>query len=261
MTPLSVLVVDDEPLARETLVTLVQRASDVELLGECSNGHQAREQIRLSKPDIVLLDIEMPGVRGIDLLAELGPEECPAVVLITAYDQHAVRAFELKAADYLLKPFSDERFYEVLDGARRRVLEQRVAALASQLAQDHDASSQGPPLPTRYLERIPVKQRGRQLLVPVASIRWIESEDYYVRLHTKESRYLLRTSIAALERRLDPSAFVRVHRGAIVSIGSVLEIRPRPNGGRLIELEGGDVVPVSRSRVKAVEAKLVPLLR
>lgn len=259
MKPLTVLVVDDEPLARDTLTALVVEAADVTLLGACADGEQARQRILAANPDIVLLDIEMPGMRGVDLLDALPESHRPVVVFVTAYDAYAVRAFELEAADYLLKPFSDRRFFEVLERAKRRVLERRMSTLALQLA-GSNANSPAHDDEPGYLQRIPIKRRGRQMLIPVADIRWIESDDYCARLHTSQGRFLLRGSLATLEERLDPAVFLRVHRSAIVRLDAVTEIRPRANGGRVLKLADDELIPVSRARVKAIEAQLLPHL-
>ena len=241
---LGVLVVDDEPLARETLVDLVGRAPGVELVGQCGDGIHAARAIGELQPDIVLLDIEMPGLRGTDLAAKLEGGDRPSIIFVTAYGEHATQAFDLRADDYVLKPYSDERLFQAIERAKQRIHERTMAA-------DAATNKQG------GLDRIEVRQHRRRLLVPVADLRWLESDDYYVRLHTLDGKsYLIRSSLKLLEEGLDPQEFLRVHRGALVRSSLVTEIRTRATGARQVVLDNGQQVAVSRSRVKAVEARL-----
>ena len=185
------------------------------------------------------------------------------VVYVTAYAQHAVRAYDLEAVDYVLKPFSDQRFAEALARAKRRVRESELSALAARLAAGHAEKRADPPEParTRYLDRFAVRRGDRRVLVGVETIRWIESEDYYVRLHFDGATHLLRTSLAALEGRLDPDRFLRVHRTAIVRRDAVLEIRLLANGIRMLVLDDGTELPVARSRLREVESWLASPVR
>jgi two-component system LytT family response regulator len=261
--PLTVLVVDDEPLARETVRDLLAGDGDVELIGECGDGRSALAQIRERRPDIVFLDIELPAASGIAALAELSTGERPVVVYVTAYAQHAVRAFDLEAVDYVLKPFSDQRFAEALERAKRRVRERELSALAARLAGAHREKQPDPPAPKKrdYLDRLAVRRGDRRMLVGVEQIRWIESEDYYVRIHLDGASHLLRTSLATLEGRLDPDRFQRVHRTAIVRRDAVAEIRVLASGIRMLVLDDGSELPVARSRLREVETWLASPVR
>ncbi|MEM1248537.1 MAG: LytTR family DNA-binding domain-containing protein [Acidobacteriota bacterium] len=255
MKELSVLIVEDEPLAREMIGELLERAEGVRCVGSCANALEAQRKLAESPPDILLLDVEMPGLSGVDLLQGLG-DAAPAVVFVTAHEEHALRAFELSAVDYVLKPFPDERFLEAVDRARRRVLERRVSEIAVQLS---DAAPEPPaPEPNRYLKRLAIQKTGRKLLVPVEEVRWIESDDYCVRVHAENGSHVLRASLNELEKQLDPEDFLRVHRGAIVRLEAVETIRRREHGTRVLKLRTGEQVNVARSRSKAVEERLVP---
>ncbi len=275
---ITVLVVDDEPLARQALSDLVTRDSELELIGSCGDGNAARALIEATQPDLLLLDIEMPGQGGLKLVEGLPESYSPVVIFVTAFEEHALKAFELKAIDYLLKPYSDARFTEAISSARRRILEGRMARVAEALASGRPAPAEAAattgsasvtaeaarPAESRQrapkpLQRLPVRRGGRQLLVDVEHVIWFESDDYCVRLHVDDGQsHLIRASLNRLEEQLDGERFARVHRGAIVALARVMQIQNRPSGGRVLELEGGHSVPVARSRVKQVERLLLP---
>jgi two-component system, LytTR family, response regulator len=235
---LRVVVADDEPLARAMVAALVREDADVEAVVECADGRALIDTVTRDPADIVFLDIEMPGLNGLQVAGALGPNP-PVVVFITAFAQYAAPAFDLDAADYVLKPFSDERFREALQRAKRRLRQRRD--------------------PAAYLQQIPVKEGDRTTLVAAQDVLWIEAEDYYVQIHARRGGHLLRASLATLEERLDPAQFVRVHRRALVNIAEVREIRTADGVG--IVLSDGSVVPVSRSRRTRVEELLLPRLR
>ncbi|MEM7356947.1 MAG: LytTR family DNA-binding domain-containing protein, partial [Acidobacteriota bacterium] len=253
MSHFRVLAVDDEPLARDTLRDLLAQDPQVELAGEYGDGASALAAIRKERPDIVFLDIEMPERGGLEVLGALQPEELPAIVFVTAYGHHAVNAFELEALDYVVKPFSDERFFAALERAKRRVREQRLGELAGKMAsltaelQGTEASAPTEPRPT-YLQRIRVSSGDRTLILKARDVTWIESEDYYARLHTAKGSHLVRNSLAAFEQQLDPARFLRVHRGAIVNLDQIIEIEHLFKGARNVVLEDGTRLRVSRSR-------------
>lgn len=236
--PLRVLVVDDEPYARATLVKLLADARDVELVGECANGEEALESVRALTPDLVFLDVEMPACDGLSFLDALPEEARPAVVFTTAHDRYATRAFDEQAVDYLLKPFSDERFHVALERAVERF--------------------RSAPAPRRpeSLKRLSIHREGRIELVDVADVEWIQSADQYVRIHTGESEHLMRQSMSELERALDPARFARVHRSAIVALDRVTRLETAGRGTGRVLLASGTWVPVSRSRVAAVRRLL-----
>lgn len=263
MTTFRVLVVDDEPLAREVAVNLLQRDSEVDRVAECADGLRAREVISDTRPDIVFLDIEMPGLNGVQLAGDLHGG-VPVVVFMTAFSQHAVRAFDLAATDYVLKPFSDERFLEALGRAKRRVRERRLGELASQMAgvtaelQQTEPPEQAPD-GSRYLQRLSLKQGDRTLVLRTEEIVWIEAQDYCVMIHSTRGKHLVRGSLTTLEGQLDPSMFVRAHRMAIVNLHHVRETHDRD--GLHLVLSDNSQVGVSRSRKAHVESLLSPRLR
>ncbi len=274
MTRFRVLVVDDEPLARETLTYLLEQDPEVDLVGECGDGASALEVIRAQHPDLVFLDIEMPELSGLEVAAALAPPELPTIVFVTAYNQHAVNAFDVEALDYIVKPFSDTRFFAALERAKRRVRERRLGALAEQMAslavQHGDttgpitagvpASSMRNTVEPPNLSRIRVTTGGRTLIVKAQDVDWIESDDCYARLHTQNGSHLVRASLTSFEQRLDPERFLRIHRGAIVNLDRVVEIEHLFKGARTVVLNNGTRLRVSRSRQRQVDEILAPKL-
>jgi two-component system LytT family response regulator len=254
-----VLVAEDEPLARSMVATLLKRDSDIETVVECGDARGARETMSCQPIDIAFLDIEMPGASGLDLAGGAGPNG-PAIVFVTAFSHYAPAAFDVQAIDYVLKPFSDERFFEALERAKTRVRQRRLGELASQLAsvsvELRPAQSADAPA---YLTRLTVKEGDRSILLNTSDVVWIEAEDYYVLIHSKRGRHLLRVTLASLEARLDPKIFIRVHRAAIVNVGEVRDVRDE--GALTLVLSNGSEVPVSRSRRRHVEPVLLPRIR
>ena len=202
--PLRAVIVDDEPLARRTLRSFLSRHEDVAIAAECGNGREAIAAIRTHRPDLVFLDIQMPGVTGFDVITEIGPSAMPFVIFVTAYDTHMLAAFDVHAVDYLLKPFSDARFEAALAQARTRIRERSAAELAATLA-----SLVSPPARAagaEPLQRFTVPADGRILFVRASDVDWIEAEDYYVCLHSGGARHLIRETMSALENQVDPGA-------------------------------------------------------
>ena len=260
-----VMVVDDEPLARENVETILGDQQRFEVAACIGDGASALAAIREQAPDILLLDIEMPELRGTELLEQLQEDERPVTIFVTAYEQHALRAFSLRAVDYLLKPYSDDALLAALEAARERVLERRLARLARSVAgdwADPDPSSSPERIERESagertrVQRIPVTRGATQTLLPVDEIRWIEADDYYARIHADEGSFLLRRSLTDLEASLDPRHFIRAHRGALVRLDRIREIVRQPHGKRLLRLTTGDEVGVARSRVAEVEAAI-----
>ena len=231
---LRTLVVDDEPLARRTLCALLERERDVELLGECGDGPSATEAVRTGRPDLLFLDVQMPELDGFGVLRAVRDVRVPAVVFVTAYDEHAVRAFDEEATDYLVKPFDDDRFGRALDRARARIEAAR-----------RDSSPEQEP--HRWLERFAVECAGRISIIPVDTVEWIEAQDYYVQIHAAGKEHLLRESLRNLETRLDPRRFARVHRSAIVNVGCVKQLRRRTHGEYALVLDDGTELKLSRT--------------
>lgn len=263
MTRFRVLVADDEPLARSMVAALLRTDEDVESVVECGDAATVRDAIARHHPDIVFLDIEMPEVSGLDI-ADALTEDGPVVVFVTAFSRYATDAFDVEASDYVLKPFTDQRFAEALQRAKRRVRQRRlgelanqVAMLSSELRTGDGALSQS--TETAYLKRLAFKDHDRTIVLKTADVVWIEAEDYYVRIHSKRGRHLVRASLASLEARLDPVEFLRVHRAAIVNVDEVREVQDK--GTLSLVLSDGAEVPVSRSRKSAVESALIPRLR
>ncbi len=260
--PVRVAVVDDEPLARRTLRVLLDPVDGVEIVGEAGNGAEAVEVIRDSAPDLVFLDVQMPEMDGFQVLQALGPA-APAVIFVTAFDEHAVNAFDANAADYLLKPFDDDRFHRALARARARIGDSRVRELASRLAHllsPSETPAMAPSTPSAtpmttpsaapggYAERIVVKKNNRVTLVDTAIIDWIEASDYVVRIHVGAAVHVLREPISDLEKRLDPRRFFRVHRSTIVNLASVKELQPLFHGEYVVIMRDGTELRLSRSR-------------
>lgn len=269
--PLRVLVVDDERLAREGVLGLLEAEPDVEVAGECANGRAAVDALRRGGVDIVLLDIQMPGMDGFQVLRAVPEADLPVVVFLTAYDQYALRAFDASALDYLVKPFSDARFATAMDRARRQVRQRRkgkagedLANLVALLRSDDGAGGTAAPGATgdkasrhRFVDRIAVRSVGRVAYVRVADIIWIGAADYYVELHTRDGKsHLVRETMQRIEDRLDPARFVRIHRSAIVSLDQVAELRTDSAERQYVVLRGGTKLPLGKSRREHLERML-----
>ena len=239
MKPLRVIIVDDEPLARRGVRQLLAEHGDVQVLAEAKNGREAVTLINNLRPDVVFLDVQMPGLDGFDVVELLKEDECPVVIFVTAFDRYALRAFDVHAADYLLKPF---------DRARLRTAVTRAAALAAgerqgpRLHQLVDAVRAGQPL-RRFL----VRSSNRVYAVRVDDVESIESAGHYVELRAATGTHLIRESIAAVERRLDPARFVRIHRSTIVNVDRIAELRPAFHGEYDVVLAGGRRLRCSRT--------------
>jgi two-component system LytT family response regulator len=234
------LIVDDEPLGRQRIRTLLAREADVEVLRECEDGAEAVAAIRALRPDVVFLDVQMPEMDGFQVLEALG-RELPEVVFVTAYDHYAVRAFEAAAVDYLVKPFDPERFQVTLARVRSRLADAAPAgdelrALLRRLAGGDETRA----------ERIAVRTGTRHRLVPVADIDWVEAQDNYVALHVGKQRHLLREGMTSLMRRLDPRRFVRIHRGTIVNVERIATVETWGQFEFLVTLLDGTKLTSSR---------------
>ena len=236
MKSLRVLIIDDEPPARKKLITLLRGEPDVEIAGQASNGIEAVAAIEEHQPDVIFLDIQMPGMNGFEVLDAVEPDNFPLVVFVTAYDQHAVKAFEVHAADYLLKPFDRSRLQACLArlrGERRSVNAQLEPVLSELRSRD-------------YLSRVIVKSRGRIVFLKMDEVDWIETSANYVELHTGKQSFLLRQTLSALESRLDPKHFARVHRTTIVNIDRIQELQPWSHSDFNVLLKDGTKLRMSR---------------
>ncbi|HEX7831862.1 MAG TPA: LytTR family DNA-binding domain-containing protein [Thermoanaerobaculia bacterium] len=245
---MKVAIVDDEPLARQTVRLLAERDPEVTIAGECS-GIDAAELVARTKPDILFLDIQMPEVDGFDVLAAIGASTVPAVVFVTAYDQYALRAFEVHALDYLLKPFDDARFDDALQRAKKQVLSGRIDERLQRLVETRAD-------PNALTRRFLVRQRDKVVFVKVEDIDWIEAADYYVSLHADGKSHLIRETMADVEKQLDPDRFVRVHRSAIVNIDRVKEMHPMFRGDCMLTLQDGTQLRLSRGRRDEFERRM-----
>ncbi len=245
---ISALVVDDEPIARHAIVRLLREDPDIELLGECGDGASAVVAIRSKKPDLVFLDIQMPAMTGMDVAAEVGPEIMPATIFVTAYEQYAVRAFEANAVDYLVKPFSRERFASTLRRAKTRLGAAGAEATATaRILQALDALRQR----DDYLERIPVRVDEHVVFLDVDDIVSIKASRNTVQIHLADRVHELRETMAALAARLDPRRFARVHRSAIINVRRVKAIHPWFNGYHVVTMDTGQQLRMSRYQHEA----------
>ncbi len=240
-----VLVVDDEPLARERVRQLLETEPDLELIGECSDGASAVQAIRQQSPDLVFLDVQMPELDGFGVVEEVGREQMPAVIFVTAHDQFALKAFEVHAVDYLLKPFDKERFKTALrramDHVRRRQtgdLSQQLSALLADVRPESKA---------KYLDRLAIKSSGRVVFVKVDDIDWIEAADNYVSLHVGQEEHLHRETMSTIEAQLSPAKFMRISRSAIVNMDRIKELQPLFHGEYAVILRQGTRLTLSRS--------------
>jgi two-component system, LytTR family, response regulator len=245
---MKVLIVDDEPLAREGIVLLLGEEPGIESIAQARNGAEAVGMIRDSRPDLVLLDVHMPEMDGFGVLREIGAESMPPVIFVTAHDRYAIQAFEVNAIDYLLKPVTRARFSQALARVRERdsaqgVDNQHVRALLAQLA-----------APPKHLSRVALRSGGKISFVPLEDVLYLQAAENYVQLHLKASRHLLHVPIATLEASLDPAVFLRIHRSLIVNVKHVHELETGPHGEYIMVLKGGTRLQSSRTyhdRIKA----------
>ena len=233
------LIVDDEPLARSNITTLLRNDPELTVIGECGSGTEALGEIRMARPDLLFLDVQMPECDGFDMLEMLGADSPEAIIFVTAYDQYALRAFEAGALDYLLKPFDNTRFEVALARAKNRI---------RGISRDDDRRPQA--------ERIVVKSAGEVCFIRIRDIDWIEAADYYACLHVGTRNHLLRRSLAELEAELDPKQFCRTHRSSIVNLDRVRGLKLQGDGEYEVLLENGALVRLSRRYRKELEARL-----
>jgi two-component system LytT family response regulator len=226
------IIVDDEDLARRGIKSLLTKHSDVEVISECSNGREAIEAIRRETPDLVFLDVEMPGKSGFEVMAEGVVDSKPYVIFVTAYDRYAIRAFDVDALDYVLKPLDEQRFEDAVERARRALLKSQ---------------------PRTPLDRITVKSSGKLLVIKLKEIDWIEAVEDYVSLHVGTKSYLVRDTIAAIEERIGPAGFVRIHRSTLLNLDRVRELHPLTKGEYAVILQDGTQLKLSRNFRGAME--------
>ena len=252
MKKIRTLVVDDEPLARERLVSLLAAEPDIEVVGQSRDGEEAVRGIIEHSPDLVFLDVQMPALNGFEVIEAVGSERMPLVIFVTAYDQHALKAFQVRALDYVLKPFDRDRFQEALQRARAHIqrdetgdLGRRLLALVKDLRRDQPKT-----------DRLVVKSGGRLFFLRTDEIDWIEAAGNYVRLHVGTTSHLLRETMNAIEGRLDPEKFFRIHRSRIVNMERIQEMQPWLNGEYAVVLRTGTRLTLSRGYREKLQERL-----
>jgi two-component system LytT family response regulator len=252
------LIVDDEPLAGQRIKDLLADQEDVSVIGIVGEGEGAIEAIRSMAPDIVFLDVQIPHGTGLEVVRRVGPEFMPATVFVTAHDEFAVEAFELAASDYLLKPYSDERFEEAFRRARGRLAIEDLEALRDQLriVLETGAGLASGPGRSPYLQRIAVHSRGKLLVVPIGDIDHIVASGVYAEVCRGTERHLVRASLNTLEANLDPRLFFRLHRSAIVRLDAVAMLLREGGGSYVVQLVNGTKLSVGRSRREELERRL-----
>lgn len=246
------MIVDDEPLARERLASLLSAEQDIEVVAQCRDGEEAVAALEQHTPDLVFLDVQMPGLNGFEVLEAVGPEKMPLVVFVTAYDQHALRAFQVRALDYLLKPFDRDRFKDALQRARAHIqrdetgdLGRRLLALVKDLRRDQPKT-----------DRLVVKSGGRLFFLRTDEIDWVQAAGNYVRLHVGSASHLLRETMNAIEGRLDPEKFFRIHRSRMVNMERIQEMQPWLNGEYAVLLRTGTRLTLSRGYREKLQDRL-----
>jgi len=253
------LIVDDEELGRRMLRSLLASDDDVQVVGEAASANEARRKISEHQPDLVFMDIEMPGGSGLEVLQDLA-EPAPYVIFVTAHPEFALPAFEVQAADYLVKPVQRERFIGSVIRAKKRIAEHRVAGLARQIAGavsvNGNAKSHAELPAQKYADQMTIRVRRRMFALEVSDISWIQGASQYSRVHTKNGEYLLSRTLASLECELDPRRFFRIHRSAIVNAAHVREVRSSGDGRYNIYLHGGQALPMGRARREILEKLL-----
>ena len=250
---------DDEPLARRNIRLLLEKDPQIEILEECRDGRDAVKAINTLSPDLIFLDIQMPEIDGFDVLARVGPAKIQAIIFVTAFDQYALKAFDVHALDYLLKPFDDDRFAHALRRAKSQIeareidrLSKRLLALLEERQSDRKLSVSQ----KDYLTRLMIKVSGRVVLLKTGEIDFIEADGNYAKLHVGRKSHLLREKMHDLEGQLDPAKFVRIHRSTIVNVDRIKEMHPHFNGDYIVVLEDGRQLRLSRSRRESLQAKL-----
>ncbi len=280
-SPLRLIIADDERPARQRLSDLTDRRDDIDVVATCTTGRETVPAIRKHDPDVVLLDVQMPGLTGFDVVQEISPENMPVTIFVTAYDQHALKAFDVAAIDYLLKPFEDERFNEAIDRARRYIRLEAVDAARDQLLDLLEATGEREGAESRkgkdstgkggtrkggmssessngtaaerdddgYLERIPVRKAKEIRIVPAATVAYVKSDGPYAELHTADgAKHLIRESMKSLEKQLNPEQFCRIHRSTIINLDFVESVEPNYNDRYVVRLVTGERLDVSRRR-------------
>jgi two-component system, LytTR family, response regulator len=260
MKRLRVVVVDDELPARQRIESLLAREHDVELVGSYADPREAVAALREQEVDLAFLDVQMPGLTGLDVVREVGTSRMPETIFVTAYDRYALPAFEAAALDYLLKPFDDQRFADALARARERVrlrgFDQLAEQLRSLLDTPRRVAAPGAGRGGGHLERIAVEAGGQRVLVAADQIDYVAADGPYVKLHTGGRSYLIRERMHVLEERLDPERFCRIHRSTIVNVERIAALEPLFRGDHIVKLHDGTRLKLSRSRREELAERL-----
>ena len=244
------LIVDDEPLSRERIASLLRTLPEAEVVAMCENGSDAVEAIGELSPDLLFLDVQMPEVDGFGVLSAIGRANIPEVIFVTAHDRYALKAFEVHAQDYLLKPFDPDRLFDAYRRAAERIKQNRIGASSERLLALIDDMERI----RSHRTRVPIKSDGRVTFLPVEEIDWIESADNHVKIHAKGETHLLRRTLQSMQASLSPSDFVRVHRSSIINVARIEEIQPWFNGEYIVLLRDGSKVHTSRGYRARLEA-------
>jgi two-component system LytT family response regulator len=262
---LHIVIADDELLARQRIEDLLAKEEHVAIAGVATNGNEAVEKIRALAPDLVFLDVQMPGLTGLEVAETIGADAMPATIFVTAFDRFALKAFDMAAVDYLVKPFDDERFDQALRRARKSIELQEVQKMTRRLlsllhANESTAAAPAPAIPeaprTEYLERISVETRGQLRVVPVSKIDYITASGPYAELHAAGRTFAIRERMQTLEERLDPDVFFRIHRSAIVRLDRIDTLLRASGGDYAVKLKDGTELSVSRNRREELEGRL-----
>jgi len=251
-----VLIVDDEPLARQRIEDLLAHEEHISIAGTAGTGTDAVSAIRSIKPDLVFLDVQMPGMTGLQVVDTIGAESMPATIFTTAYDKFALEAFDRAAVDYLVKPFDDERFAQALRRARKSIELEEVGRMTKRLLALVHSTEPSPSPKNEYLERISVESRGQLRVVPVSKIDYITASGPYAELHIADKTFAVRERMQMLEERLDPDVFFRIHRSAIVRLDRIDSLRRAAGGDYAVRLKDGTELSLSRSRREELEQRL-----
>jgi two-component system LytT family response regulator len=255
MAPIRTLVVDDEKPARMRLLELLQREPDIEIVGTATDGRDALELLRRLKPDLLFLDVQMPRLDGFGVLQQLGPDGLPITILVTAYDKYAIQAFDAHAIDYLLKPYSDQRFDNAIKRARRYLASADPREQAEELTAAAE-ERQSVNARSGHLERLVLKSNGSITFLDVTDVDWIEAAGVYIYLHTGSKSHLYRSSVTQLLQRLHPLRFVRIHRSTAVNTSRIRELRPLSHGDFIVVLKDGTELTLSRAYRRHLETWL-----
>ncbi len=248
------LIIDDEPLARDVIRIMLDNQPDIEIIGECGNGNEAVQIIREHSPDLVFLDVQMPDLDGFGVVKQVGIEQMPEVIFVTAYDQYAIRAFEVHALDYLLKPFDQDRFDQALHRALKQIRQEKSTDVSQRLldllesttAAKHSGGAKFN-AKDKYLKRMVIKESGRVFFIKTEEIDWIEAAGDYVTLHIGPNTHMVHASMGGLEAKLAPDRFLRIHRSTIVNTDRIRELQPHANGEYFVYLDNGSKLKLSRN--------------